>query len=203
MLKNITQNYSMTSLPLSTKTSETPCWECSCIWVNHRRKIFGVEVVNVTFLNDVGQPASASCLGPGCWTSVNVSTLTAEAKHLILLLHPYLKLCRRGWRNTDITDSNTFWIFRRFDGKHRYHWQQWFWIVKQAEYDLAATLSGCLWRVIPLLQEQHGGWGGGYFPQDSSCHALSGLHPQQPWPDDLWLWTNLWVLASSLHNWVV
>lgn len=118
-------------LPLSTKTSETCMLRMFCICLDHRRKIFGVEVVNVIILHDVGQPASASCLGPGCWTSVNVSTLTAEAKHLILLLHPYLKLQGEDgetqilltvifldfqtfwWKNTGIIGSNGSGLWNR------------------------------------------------------------------------------------------
>lgn len=181
-------------LPLSTKTSETCMLRMFCICLDHRRKIFG-EVVNVIILHDVGQPASASCLGPGCWASVNVSTLTAEAKHLILLLHPYLKLQGEDgetqilltvifldfetfwWKNTGIIGSNGSGLWNRC-----------------LNMTITSHLSGCLWCVIPLLQEQHGVWGGegDIFPGiHPAMSLLLVLHPQQPWPDDLWLWTNL------------
>lgn len=94
----------------------------------------------------------------------------------------------RGWRNTDIIDSNISGFSDVLMEKHRYHWQQWFWIVKQVfEHDYS-HLSGCLWRVIPLLQEQHGVWGGegDIFPRiHPAMPLLLVLHPQQPWPDDL------------------
>lgn len=165
------------------------------ICLDHRRKIFGVEMVNVIVLHDAGQPASASRLGPGCWTSVNVSTLTAEAKHLVVLLHPYLKLQGEDgetqillavifldfetfwWKNTGIIGSNGSGLWNRC-----------------LNMTITSHLSGCLCRVIPLLQEQHGvvGGEGDLFPR---IHPVMSLllvsHSQQPQPDDLWVWTNL------------
>ena len=42
----------------------------------------------------------------------------------------------RGWRNTDIIGSNISGFWDILMEKHRYHWQQWFWIVKQVfEHD--------------------------------------------------------------------
>lgn len=118
-----------------------------------------------------------------------MSTLTAEAKHLILLPASLLLKLQGEDGETQILLTVIFLDFqKRFDGKHRYHWQQWFWIVKQVfEHDYS-HLSGCLWRVIPLLQEQHGVWGGeDIFPRiHPAMPLLLVLHPQQqPWPDDL------------------
>ena len=144
------------------------------ICLDHRRKIFGVEMVNVIVLHDAGQPASASRLGLGCWTSVNVSTLTAEAKCLVVLLHPYLKLQGEDgetqillavifldfetfwWKNTGIIGSNGSGLWNRC-----------------LNMTITSHLSGCLCRLIPLLQEQHGVGGRGIFSPGFILSCLS------------------------------
>lgn len=126
------------------------------ICLDHRRKIFGVEMVNVIILHDVGQPASASLLGPGCWTSVNVSTLTTEAKHLVALLHPYLKPQGEDGETQILLaviflDFETFWWKNTGIGSNGSRlWN------RCLNMTITSHLSGCLCRVIPLLQEQHG-----------------------------------------------
>lgn len=106
--------------------------------------------------------------------SVNVSTLTAEAKCLVVLLHPYLKLQGEDgetqillavifldfetfwWKNTGITGSNDSGLWNRC-----------------LNMTITSHLSGCLCRLIPLLQEQHGVGGRGIFSPGFILSCLS------------------------------